>query len=182
MIERTDEQIVERVQAGEKDEFAVIIDRYERPLRAYAARITNNPEVVEDIVQDSFIKAYRDICSFDIKRKFSSWMYRIVHNESVSHIRRSKTFVQFEDIPEIADERNLAKEIEQKIDTKNDAVKLAEALSEIDPKYREAIYLRFFEDKDYDEIAEILRIPIGTVGTLIARGKQKLKEILKASK
>ena len=170
-----DEKIVAQVQKGDKDAYAEIVDRYEKPLRAYAMRITANPDAIEDIVQEAFIKAYRDIQSFDTKRKFSSWIYRIVHNESINHIRKNKNLVPLDETVEIADEKNLSKEIEQKIDSKKDFERLNLALESLENKYREVVYLRFFQEKDYEEIAEILRMPIGTVGTLLNRGKAKLK-------
>jgi RNA polymerase sigma-70 factor (ECF subfamily) len=177
-MKKTDEEIIEKVKRGDKEEFGEIIDRYEKLLRSYAYRLVGNPDLVEDIVQEAFIKAYRDIWGFDTGRKFSSWIYRIVHNQAIDQFRKNQKLVNLEEFPEIAENRDLAQEIQEKIDNKKDKERLASAIKLLPEKYKNVIILKYFEEKDYEEISDILRIPVGTVGTLISRAKKKIRENL----
>ena len=85
---QTDEEIVELIQSGQTDLFGVIVDRYEDKMKRYSRKFLLNQDDINDIVQDVFIKAYTNIQSVDIKRKFSSWLYRIAHNHLVNYLRK----------------------------------------------------------------------------------------------
>jgi RNA polymerase sigma-70 factor (ECF subfamily) len=180
MKKLTDEELVSSVQEGDKEAFGEIIERYESQLKAYAFRLTGNHEIVEDIVQEAFLKSYRDIQSFDVKKKFSSWIYRIVHNQSIDMARKHSRTTNLEEFEEIPDTRNLAQEIHEKLDSKEDERKLSEAISQLPPKYRDPIILKYYENKEYEEISDILKFPTGTVGTLISRGKERIRKAIEA--
>ena len=89
----TDEAIVREIQNGNNMQMGVLIDRYEKRLARYIARFTNNTDTINDLVQDVFIKSYVNIQSFDTAQKFSSWIYRIAHNESVNFLKKKKFFL-----------------------------------------------------------------------------------------
>ena len=165
-----------------KDAFGEIINRYQDKLARYISRRANvSKQDIEDLLQNIFIKTYLNLNNFDQKLKFSSWIYRITHNEVVSWYRKKKIRPQiFLDNKNkklenfIASEIDIEKEYIQKDLIEN----IKRALPEINEKYREVIMLRFFEEKDYGEISDILEIPAGTVATRISRGKKELEKII----
>lgn len=174
----SDSEIVE-LTIYERDNYKYIIDRYEKKLFRYIRRILYvNKEDAEDILQDVFIKAYRNIKSYKNKYKFSNWIYRIAHNEAVSFLRKQNT-----DITEIKDN-----EIFDRIPSKNNieddflrnlkGSEVRDLLAKLDRKYREALVLRYFEEMEYNEISDTLCIPGGTVASLISRGKKKFKILI----
>ncbi len=177
----TDEEIAS-LALENKDFFVFIINRYEERLGRYIKRLgVRVPEDIEDLLQSIFIKIYKNLNGFDKELKFSSWVYRIAHNETMSFFRSKKIR------PEgnlIDDSDEVLQFIFDDIDSKDFAENrinrehIKKALQEIDEKYREVIVLRFFEELDYDEISDILRIPPGSVATLIHRAKKKLREKL----
>jgi RNA polymerase sigma-70 factor, ECF subfamily len=180
--ELSDEEIVART-LTERSFFAMIVERFEDKLMRYIRRLgIHSHEDRQDILQEIFIKVYRNLNGFDGGLSFSSWIYRIAHNETISWYRKQNVRPEGHLVGD-TDELFLytpdtSKSAEQLIDAAIDAKWLKGALDTLEPKYRDPIILRFFEHKEYDEISDILKIPIGTVGTLIRRGKKKLGSIL----
>jgi len=162
------------------DYFSYIVERYEKKITRYIKRIAGlNNEDTEDLLQDIFIKVYQNLNGFDKFLKFSSWIYRIAHNEIISQWRKNKARPQLVGGQEIdaflhniASEINIEKEIKHH-DLKDDIKKVLEKL---DIKYREVLILRFLEEKSYEEISDILKKPMGTVATLINRAKRQFKK------
>lgn len=178
-IIHTDEELV-ILTLKEQSFFGYIIERYEAKLKRYIARLgVHNYDDQLDVMQDIFIKSYKNLNTFDTSLPFSSWIYRIAHNEAISWYRKQN--VRPEGHLAAAGDEILSllssKEegVEISIDQSINAEELARALKEIEVKYQEAIILRYFEHKEYEEIADILKIPIGSVGTLISRGKKQLQ-------
>jgi RNA polymerase sigma-70 factor, ECF subfamily len=181
--ELTDAEVVAQ-SLTDRSSFALIVERYEDKLMRYIRRLgVSSYEDRQDILQEIFLKVYKNLNGYDSGLSFSSWIYRIAHNETISWYRKQNVR------PEghlISDNEELflyipdsSTSVEQLIDASINAKRLTQALSLLDAKYRDPIILRFFEHKEYDEISDILKIPIGTVGTLISRGKMKLQTILK---
>ncbi len=177
----TDQQLLD-LTLKSQDNFLYLMQRYETKLLRYIKRLSNiSHEEAEDILQESFIKAYQNINNFDKKLKFSSWIYRIAHNEVISYWRKTKARPQtitwdIDDqiLNNISDDFDLNQEVDQKYLQKH----LKQILSKLDKKYQEVLILKFLEDKSYKEIADILQKPMGTVATLINRAKQQFKEEL----
>lgn len=169
----SDVELVKRTLV-DSDEYAAIVEKYEAPLLRYLLRISNiSREEGEDLLQNVFIKAYQNLRDFDRDLKFSSWIYRIAHNEAISAWRKKSARVEeinletveatqllqsTLDVPAEADQKILAKFVRS-------------ILTKISPKYREVLILRFLEEKDYSEISDILRRPMGSVATLVRRAK-----------
>jgi RNA polymerase sigma-70 factor (ECF subfamily) len=180
--ERTDEELA-KLSVSDTALFGELIKRYEETLLRYVMRRSHTTkEDAEDIVQNSFIKMYRNLNDFDASLRFSSWAYRITHNELIDWYRKQKSKPQFvvssddEDIfANIAGDMNIEKEAIED-ETKKEIVAVIKTL---DPKYQEIITLRFFEDKSYEEISDILEIPPGTVAIRLSRAKKILEEKLK---
>lgn len=181
----TIDQKLVSVARKDRHAFGALVTRYELPLARYARRLGADAELAKDILQESFIKAYLHLNDFDSSLSFSAWMYRIVHNETITHLRRLNTrptpVLKEEDLSLFAmipDELDLPHEAELRI--RQGAVQ--KAVEALDEKYRTTVVLRFFEHKSYDEISDILKIPSGTVATYLNRGKAKLKELLSNDK
>ncbi len=176
---------VEVVKMTLKDpnQYGLLVERYEAKLQRYIARLgirVHDDQL--DVLQEIFIKAYRNLNSFDTSLSFSSWIYRIAHNEAISFYRKKNVR------PEghlVGDGDEVLSFLSSTLDTADvkfdqsiNAEEVNKALTLIDEKYREPLILRFFEHKEYDEISDILQIPIGSVGTLIHRGKKQLSTVL----
>lgn len=170
---KTDEEIVELVRIKNKELYAVIIERYENKLVRYAEYLIGDYDKASDAVQDSFIKAYINLNGFDVKKKFSSWIYRIVHNEAINLLDKNKKTLKLD--PKIDFDSGV--NIEDSY-VKEELVSHAhKCLEEMDLIYREPLSLFYIENKSYEEISDILRLPMGTVAVRINRAKAILKKI-----
>lgn len=175
----TDEKLV-ALAIKEDRYYEVIVERYEKKLQRYIIRFINcSVEDAQDIMQEVFINAYRNLNGFNKDLKLSSWLYRIAHNEAVSHLRRisSRPTVIMEDekFEALASELNIENELGRKME---DAM-LRQAIGSLDEKYRDAIVLRYLEEKNYEEISDILMKPLGSVSSLITRAKRLLQKEIK---
>ncbi len=177
------DEVVVAVSLTDKNQFGLLVDRYQAKLSRYIARLgVRDQEDQLDVLQEVFLKVYRNLNDFDPSLKFSSWVYRIAHNEAISWYRKKHVR------PEghlVAD----GEEILSFLSTKEDAVDVTfdkqinaaavnKALASLEEKYKQVIILRFFEHMEYEEISDILKIPIGSVGTLLHRGKKQLATAL----
>ena len=179
---------VELVKLTLKDEefYSCVIRRYEDKLTRYIRRITNiSEEELEDILQEIFIQAYKNLNDFDQSLKFSSWIYRIAHNKTIDHYRRREARPKILEAKEneillslIEDKKHFQDEVERKML----AHSINKVLFELRNDCREILVLRFLEEKSYEEISDILRKPIGTVGTLINRAKKEFAQTAKKMK
>lgn len=178
---KTDQKLV-ALTLQNKHAFVAIVERYQAPLRRYIARLgCRDSHDQEDILQEAFLKIYLNLNDYDSDLKFSSWVYRITHNETISFFRKKnirpmpvatdKEVYLFENL---ADETDFIKSLDAKLNA--DILRLA--LAELEEQYRDVLVLRFLEEKSYTEISDILKIPEGTVGTLLNRGKKRLHDIL----
>lgn len=175
----SDEKIVEVVRTEDNESYSEIIRRYQAKLLRYATYIVGSDEAGADIVQESFIKAYQNLNGFDTKKNFSSWIYRITHNESVNYLKKQNKERPFNPDIEYDSGINLEEEF-----IKNEIVNHTHnCLDEMPLIYKTPLSLFYLEEKSYEEISDILRLPVGTVGTRINRAKLIMKKIcLKNSK
>lgn len=159
--------------------FGYLMDRYRGPLFHYIRRIGQfSKEDAEDILQEVFIKIYRKLNEYENVLKFSSWAYRIAHNHVVDHFRKIGARPRTDTLDDFEWEKLIQASfrIDKKIMDKDCAQKVKECIVQLPLKYREVMILRFIEEKEYEEIMDILRKPKGTVATLITRGKEMLKK------
>jgi len=169
----TDEEIIEKVRSGDRELYAVILERYQSKLLRFAGNIIKDENKAEDVVQSSFIKAYINIKSFNTKKKFSSWIYRIVHNETVNTVKKNFKEIPFPDGLDFESNENVEKDFEKK----EFVVQVEGCFKKIPLLYSEPLSLYFIEEKTYEEISDILRIPMGTVAIRIRRAKILMKKI-----
>ena len=167
----SDNELVIRIRSGEPELFSEIIDRYEKKLLRYAITIVHREDIATDIVQDAYIKAYTNLQGFDAKKSFSSWIYRIVHNEAINAIKKYKREVP---LPMDMDVRS-ADDIESEYISAERVKQASWCLSHMPDMYSEPLSLFFIEELSYEEISDVLRIPMGTVATRINRAKAMMK-------
>lgn len=178
-----DEELVRR-SLENRELFYYLIKRYELRLLKYIKRITNvTHEEAEDLLQEIFIKVYRHLNGFDQKLKFSSWVYRIAHNEVINFAKKKKSGAAFTCLNDEDAEETGLENLAGKDDVHGNYVfmesreRVWRALMELPIKYREVLVLKFFENKSYREMSDILRKPEGTVATLVNRAKKKFGKI-----
>lgn len=185
-LNKTDQELV-ALTLKEKEFYTHLMQRYEEKLKRYIVRLSGGREEdANDILQEVFIKVYKNLNGYDPDLKFSSWIYRIAHNETITFLRkinRRPTTYNFDidavRVKTIKEDLNIEKEIDKKRFA-DDILKVIGKLSE---KHKEVILLRYMEDKDYKEISDILKKPAGTVATLLRQAKGEFKkEILKDSR
>lgn len=179
LSQQPDEEIARIVQSGDIEAFGELVARYEAKMMRYARKFLFQYHDAEDAVQDVFLKAYSNIHSFRVSKKFSSWLYRIAHNTFINIIKKNKRepvrFFDFDTIfphplsSENADDEIHREDIEKFVDR---------SLGNLHYKYREVLIFYYLEEMSYTEIAEILRIPSSTVGVRLRRAKQQLKKYL----
>jgi RNA polymerase sigma-70 factor, ECF subfamily len=168
-----------------KQAFAAIVQRYEAPLLRYIARLgCKDASAAQDLLQEIFVKTFVHLNDYDHSLQFSSWIYRIAHNEIVSYFRKERSrpcvLMRTEDyflFENIADDVGLTEPKNQR----HSVSEIQGALERLEQRYRDIIVLKFFEEKSYEEISDILQIPQGTVATLINRAKKKIKIYLEKS-
>lgn len=183
-----DAQLVERVVAGDHDAFRQLVERYQRPVYGLLLRMVRAPALAEDLAQETLIKAHRAIATFDRSRKFSSWLFKIAHNTAIDHLRKNRP--QTVPLETTEGERMdplavLAAPESQSPEARARGRDLAEALQEalmtLRPDYREAVLLRFQQGLPYEEIADILALPLGTVKTHLHRARKQMAAALRAA-
>ena len=179
MPQQTDEEIAAGVQKGDTEIFGQLVERYEPKMTRYAHKFLFAHADAQDLVQEVFIKAFVHIKSFDAKRKFSSWLYRIAHNEFINALKRKEKGPLYFFDPDTFWPHPLSKETaDRDINEKELKEMMSLSLNKLQPKYREPLVLYYYEEMDYKEIAEVLKIPIATVGVTRQRAKNKLKKIV----
>lgn len=181
---KTDSELV-ALSLKNQDYYYCLMKRYESPLINYIYRLSGmNRMDLEDILQEVFILTYQNLNEYNANFKFSSWIYRIAHNYTISTMRKktnynlSISWDEYDLEQLLQSDLNLENDVIQKIDYEN----LLNLINDLPLKYREVFLLRFVEGKDYQEISDILRKPIGTVGTLINRAKKMLSQKIEMDK
>ena len=172
-----DIEAVKQVLQGDKDKYALIVESYEPKLLRYVQYLVKDADKTADIVQDTFIKTYINLRSFKLNKQFSSWIYRIAHNEAMNSIKKAKKSFAFSELK--IDEDTIATDLDhaEEIDKMFLKKEVKQCLIDLDVKYREVIILYYFEQLAYEQISDILHIPTSTVGVRISRAKKILKDI-----
>ena len=175
--EPKDEDLARLVQQDDHQALATLMDRYTAKLFRYGHRFLSSDDEISDVVQDVFVTVYQNIQAFDSTRRFSPWIYRIAHNAFVDALRkRAKGPVYGLDFDRIVPHPIYEDPDEDEKEKEEMRVVLEKHLDELPASYREIVDLHYFENFKYQEIADILHIPIGTVGIRLLRARQMLKK------
>jgi RNA polymerase sigma-70 factor (ECF subfamily) len=182
----SDSDLVKIIIKKNPESYREIVRRYQRKLFVYLYHLTGSKEETEDILQNVFVKVYNNLKKFNTQKKFSSWIYRIAHNEAVNYLKKrsQKRFVSWEDVMMSKEKMEISSHERSPLDhwIKKELKKEMEAaLDKLPSKYKEVLILRYFTEKSYEEMSEILKRPVNTVGTLINRAKKKLMDVIESS-
>lgn len=182
-MEPTDEQLVERLLAGDEAAAATLVHRYSTPLYNFAYRFAGHREEAQEAAQEALLKALQNMDRFDPRYKFSTWIYRITRNHCIDRTRRKRPTSELNEgitaDPGFADPdgAGFRSPEESAIRTEQGEL-LQRALATLGGKYREIIVLYHFSGLSYADIAETLQLPMGTVMNRLFRARNKLREAM----
>jgi|JI10StandDraft_1071094.scaffolds.fasta_scaffold397248_2 RNA polymerase sigma-70 factor (ECF subfamily) len=177
-----DSAIVAAVRAGQRDAvLSAVLPQYRRKVYSLAWSIVKDSAIADDVAQDVFVKVWRSLPSFDARASFSTWIYAITRNAAISALRQRRQQVSLQDeivlaeaetalaarAPEAQEERGAAEE-----------ERLATALANLPEKQRQVVTLFYLQGRSYDEVAEMLAMPLGTVKTLLHRARGQLAQAM----
>ena len=189
LIPATDHDLIALARTGSEKAYRELLDRYQRPVFSLVYRMVRDRELAEDLAQETFVKVFNHLDRFNPKYKFSSWIFKIASNLAIDTLRKREpvtvsldgsrhaetaeeiesTRITVESKDENPEEFLEAKELGQEIER---------AIGMLRPDYRTAILLRHVEGRAYEEIAEVMGVPLGTVKTFIHRARGELRETL----
>lgn len=170
---KVDSDLVKDCISGNKQAFEVLIERYRKQVFNVALRIINNYDDAGEITQTTFIKAFENLHTFDRKRKFFSWIYRIATNEAINYLKSRKR-VESLDENLVSSDHNP----EQHIAESEQDESIQQAIMQLSPEHRVVVVLCHFHNLSYKEIGTILDIPIRTVKSRLFSARRNLKELL----
>jgi RNA polymerase sigma-70 factor (ECF subfamily) len=174
-----DEELARLVQNGDEQAFGVLVERYGQKLLRYGRKFLADPDNIEDIVQDVFLRVYQNIKSFDATRRFSPWIYRIAHNAFVNALKKSsRGSVPVFDFDALVAHQAYEDPVPAEKEREEIGVLLKRGLNTLTPAYREILILNYIEGLSYQAIADVLHIPMGTVGVRLSRARAALKEYI----
>ncbi len=178
--------LVQKAVQGDREAFNKIVQRYRGQIYGFIFRMVKNREEAEDLVQETFIKAYRALGSFNTEYAFSTWLYKIATNNCIDHFRKRRLKTYSLDKPIQSKDGELARDFpdtaqgpETGLISREKTLQIQKAINSLPEKYKQAILLRHARDKSYEEIAKELDLPLGTVKVRIFRAREMLKKKLK---
>lgn len=185
----TDQEIVVLARQGREAAYRELIGRYQRPVFSLIYRLVRDREKSEDLAQDTFIKVLNALDRYDPSYKFSSWIFKIAHNTSLDHLRKKEPItLSLEGSPHAETASEQEASVIQALSTEETpedyaasrelGATLEVAIGKLRPEYRTAIILCHVEGRPYEEIAETMGVPLGTVKTYIHRARNALKKEL----
>ncbi len=180
----TDEDLIESFQNGDLYAFDLIVKRYKNQLLNFVYRFLGNAEEAEDLVQETFLRVYRNRKAYQKVAKFSTWIYTIAGNLAKTELRKRKRrkFFSISDLGYNEKDYDISDEAynpEKDVDGRMKEEIIHREIDDLSPKFREVILLRDVQQLSYEEISQIVNIPLGTVKSRVNRGRLKLQEKLK---
>lgn len=185
----TDQEVVERARKGKETAYRELLRRYQRPVFSLIFRMVRDRELAEDLSQETFVKVLNALDRYRPEYKFSSWVFKIANNAAIDHLRRKELdTLSLEGGPDATTPERLEATALQLGDQSESPLEELEArelgatievaIGELRDEYRDCIILRHVEGRPYDEIAEMLDLPLGTVKTYIHRARAELRKSL----
>ena len=186
MIQEIDRKLIRQVLAGDDQAFDELMQRYRQSVYNLVYRMIEDPQEAEDIVQETFIKAFNALATFNEEYAFSTWLFKIATNHCIDTLRKKKLRTFSLDTPIRTKEGDVSRDYADEsysperftISSEHTNI-ILDAVDDLPEKYRTVINMRHREDRSYEEISQILKIPIGTVKARIFRARELLKKILK---
>ena len=185
----SDPAVVVQARKGSEAAYRELLTRYERPVFSLIFRMVRDRETAEDLSQETFIKVLNNLDRYSPEFKFSSWLFKIANNLTIDHLRRRRVdTISIEGAPDaVTAESARATTIAvvsggesplEELESRELGTAIERAIGKLRPEYRACIMLRHVEDKSYEEIAEIVKLPLGTVKTYIHRARHELRAAL----
>jgi RNA polymerase sigma-70 factor, ECF subfamily len=187
--ELTDQDLVARAQRGSEAAYRELLGRYQRPVFSLIYRMVRDREQAEDLAQETFVKIFNNIERYDPRYKFSSWIFKIASNQTIDFLRKREPDTvsidgsRHAETPDQVESTRITpvsrdETPEEYVEAKELGAEIERAIGELRPDYRTAILLRHVEGRPYEEIAEIMEVPLGTVKTFIHRARGELRDAL----
>lgn len=185
----TDQEIVALAREGREAAYRELIRRYERPVFSLVLRMVRDRQLAEDLAQETFIKALNAIASYKPEYKFSSWIFKIANNAAIDQLRRREVdTLSIDGAPNATSADDIeatALQVGDKgetplaeLEARELGTHIERAIAQLRPEYRSCIMLRHVEGLAYEEIAQLLDLPLGTVKTYIHRARHELRDML----
>ena len=185
----SDPEVVVLARKGSEAAYRELLSRYERPVFSLVFRMVRDRETAEDLSQETFIKVLNNLDRYSPEFKFSSWLFKIANNLTIDHLRRRRVdTISIEGAPDaVTAESARATSIAvvsasesplEELESRELGTAIERAIGKLRPEYRACIMLRHVEDKSYEEIAEIVKLPLGTVKTYLHRARHDLRTAL----
>jgi RNA polymerase sigma-70 factor, ECF subfamily len=189
LLQATDPDLIALARKGSEKAYRELLGRYQRPVFSLVYRMVRDREQAEDIAQETFVKVFNHLGSYNPKYKFSSWIFKIASNLAIDHLRKKEpeTISLDGSRNAVTEEQMEATRItvasrdenpEEFLEAKELGAEIEQAIGELRAEYRTAILLRHVEGRPYEEIAEIMDVPLGTVKTYIHRARSELRASL----
>ena len=185
-MEQSDAELARKALAGSETAYRDLVARYATPAVNFVYRFVRDRSLAEDLAQEGFLRVYQRLGTYDPERKFSSWFFQVLRNITIDYLRVNR--LPTASLDELQDESGREAAVdrdsvspEQAAQQGELAVAMAAALARIRPEYRECVVLRYQEGLTHPEIAEILRLPPGTVKTYLHRARKELADLLAES-
>jgi len=185
-VEQSDAELARKALAGSETAYRDLVARYATPAVNFVYRFVRDRSLAEDLAQEGFLRVYQRLGTYDPERKFSSWFFQVLRNITIDYLRVNR--LPTASLDELQDESGREAAVdrdsvspEQAAQQGELAVAMAAALARIRPEYRECVVLRYQEGLTHPEIAEILRLPPGTVKTYLHRARKELADLLAES-
>jgi RNA polymerase sigma-70 factor (ECF subfamily) len=184
-----DRKLAAQAAKGRDAAFRELLCRYERPVFSLIFRMVRDRALAEDLAQETFIRAFRAISSYNPRYKFSSWIFKIANNHTIDHLRKRRLeTISIDGSPhavtgeEEAQTRLVVESTEEApdrfVEQRELGSQIEQAIGELRPEYRSVVLLRHIEGHSYEEIADIMDLPLGTVKTYLHRARAELKGLL----
>jgi len=188
-MSKRDNSRVTRALSGSQEAYQRLLEEYQRPVFSIIVRMVRDAGLAEDLTQETFLKAFRSLDSFDQSRKFSSWLFSIAHNTTIDHVRRKQLpTVSLDSAGDSEDGAGLAflavapdASPEEALTHHDLAAALERALAGLRPEYAEVLVLRFQQEMSYEEISGVTGLVLGTVKTHIYRARKELAAALESA-
>ncbi|HTR82690.1 MAG TPA: sigma-70 family RNA polymerase sigma factor [Bacteroidota bacterium] len=181
-----DSRLIAAAIAGDQNAYRALMKKYHDPICNLLYRMVHEKDEVEDLAQEAFIKAFQSLSSFNEEFAFSTWLFKIATNNCIDYIRKRKLQTFSIDKPIASSDSDFSFEIpdssyepDRELIARQRTKLLDQAIKDLPPKYRTVILMRHSEEKDYAEIAKVLRLPIGTVKAHIFRAREMLYKSLR---
>ena len=183
-----EEQLIRRAQQGDNGAFEELLLLHQKKVYNLCLRMSANPDDALDLSQEAFLRAWRSLGQYQFEASFSTWLFRLTSNICIDFLRRKKRR-QETSLTESYDDSDEGAELsvpdaqpgpEQQAITNETKIELARAMEQLSPEHREILQLRVIEDLQYEQIADILGVRVGTVKSRLARARLSFRKILKA--